>query len=215
MNTRLWALTRKGNDPLKLLRRVEIKDDVFLVRADGQIGHSLLGVTNWSESGIAECTREVNSLEVTLPRIRISGFEKDIVDMVNSLAMNLVSYSKSFMGPSYEGTLDLIDLWCRKGARTTVDIAMAYSKEALGFLNAEQVPDFFGWTGLPGPTTCSTCQRWHSKDPAPFYSPALRKFTALVAGKPCWVLFDAKGCSGLVPLGTILRPSRYRRPWVI
>ena len=215
MNTRFWALTRKGNDPLKLLRRVGVRDDVFIVRADGQIGHNLLGVTNWSSLGVSECTQEANILEVTLPRIRILGSEGDIVSMVTSLAMNLVKYSKSFLGPSYEGTLDLIDLWCRKSTRTTVDIALAYSQEALGFLNAEQVPDFFGWTGLPGPLTCRTCQRWYSKDPAPFSSSALRRFTALVANKPCWVLFDAKGCSDLVPLGTILRPSRYRRPWVI
>ena len=215
MRTRFWVLTRRGNDPLKLLRIGGVRDDVFIVRADGHMGHNFLGVTNWSEVGAADCAREESSLEVTLPRIRISGSENDIVSMVTSLAMNLVSYSKSFMGPSYEGTIDLIDLWCRKGARTTVDIAMAYSKEALGFLNAEQVPDFFGWTGLPGPSTCTACQRWHSKDPAPFSSPALRRFTALVANKPCWVLFDSHGCSDLVPLGTILRPSRYRRPWVI
>lgn len=213
--TRFWVLTQKGNDPLKLSRRLLRTGDLFVVRDDGQIGHSYLGVTNWSKVGLSECTREENSSEVTLPRIRISGSDDEVIGMVTSLAVNLVNYSKSFMGSQYVGVIDLIDLWCHRTNTTTVDIALAYSQEDLDLSRAEQVPDFLGWTGLPGPPTCTTCQRWHSNDPAPLNNPSLSKFTSLVNHKPCWELFDSKGCSDLVPLGTVLRPLRYERPWVI
>ena len=214
MSTRFWVKTQKGVDPLKLPRRNQC--DLFMVRAGGQIGHSYLGVTNWSKIGLGECTREETSLEVTLPRVRISGPDDEVVSKITSIAIDLVNYSKSFIGSGYVGVIDLIDLWCfRRAAIVTVDIALAYSQESLDLSCAEQVHNFLGWTGLPGPPMCTTCQRWLSKDPAPLNSQALSKFTSLVNHQPCWELFDSKGCSDLVPLGTVLRPSRYIRPWVI